>query len=156
MDWLVFLEICILRLIDEDHNYVMPLDGRSVDISWGKSLEKRHLKLIAGSPAYLAAIQGDLPIAPEVSGLDASFPNPFRQKTTIRYQLKERNDVKLTVYDVLGREVKTLVQDTQSPGPYETAWDGRDVAGNRVASGMYIYRLQAGSFAASGKMILID
>lgn len=143
-------------LVDEDHGYVVPLDGRPVAIGWDESLEKRRLTLMAGSPAFLASMQGDLPVAPDESGLLASFPNPFRQKTTIRYQLNERNGVKLTVYNMIGQEVKTLVQDMQTPGPYEATWDGRDAAGNRVASGLYIYRLQAGSFAASGKMILID
>ena len=83
-------------------------------------------------------------------------PNPFNPVTFIRYELRAPAEARLVVYDVAGRAVRTLVAGLpQVAGRYEAAWDGRDDAGRACASGVYIYRLEAGAAAESGKMALL-
>jgi hypothetical protein len=83
-------------------------------------------------------------------------PNPFNPVTFIRYELRAPADTRLTVFDVAGRVVRTLVAGLpQLAGRYEAPWDGRDDAGRACASGVYFYRLEAGGFTDSGKMALL-
>jgi DNA/RNA endonuclease YhcR with UshA esterase domain len=84
-----------------------------------------------------------------------NFPNPFNPETRIRFQLAENSDVKLMVYDVLGRKVRTLVSDRMDAGHHIINWDGLNDAGTDVASGMYVYRIKAGDFIAHRKMLLV-
>jgi aryl-phospho-beta-D-glucosidase BglC (GH1 family) len=87
--------------------------------------------------------------------LYTNYPNPFNPGTRIRYDLSERTRVVLKIYDVLGRVVRTLVNEVQNSGSQSVAWDGRDHAGRTVSSGVYVYRLQADGFTQSRKMLLL-
>lgn len=78
---------------------------------------------------------------PERFVLHANYPNPFNPETIIRYDLNQPGHVQLRIFDTLGREVATLVDATRSPGTFEARWDGRDVTGRRLSSGVYFYRL---------------
>jgi len=82
--------------------------------------------------------------------LDQNYPNPFNPKTTIRYQIPGSDDVRLTVFDQLGREVTRLVDARKDAGSYAVQFDGAT-----CASGIYYYRLQAGSFVETKKLILL-
>lgn len=84
-----------------------------------------------------------------------NYPNPFNPETIIRYSLSLVSSVKLTVYDVWGRQVRTLVKEQQSAGSYSVTWDGRSDAGLPVAAGLYLYRLQAGRHIQTRKMVLL-
>ncbi|PJB01547.1 MAG: hypothetical protein CO127_03195 [Ignavibacteria bacterium CG_4_9_14_3_um_filter_36_18] len=79
-----------------------------------------------------------------------AYPNPFNPSTTIRYQIPEDGMVTLMVYDILGREVKTLVNNFKTKGRYEVTFDA-----SNFASGLYIYEITSGSYKASKKMTLI-
>lgn len=79
---------------------------------------------------------------PTSFALSPCYPNPFNPSTTIRYQLPEPGDVRLVIYDALGQEIRVLVFETQPAGWYRVNWDGRNGAGHRVSSGVYLYRLQ--------------
>ncbi|MBL7996828.1 T9SS type A sorting domain-containing protein [bacterium] len=92
---------------------------------------------------------------PEVFELKANFPNPFNPSTTIQYGLKENTQVVLKIYNLLGQEVRNLVNETQSAGYKTVLWDGKNNAGTQVPSGIYIYKLEAGSFTSSKKMLLV-
>lgn len=87
--------------------------------------------------------------------LEQNYPNPFNPMTTIRYSLPVKSDVSLQVYDVLGREVATLVSQSQARGIYRVQWTGRDEHGTAASTGMYVVRLQAGGFVASKKILLM-
>ncbi|MFC1556106.1 T9SS type A sorting domain-containing protein [candidate division KSB1 bacterium] len=87
--------------------------------------------------------------------LSQNYPNPFNPQTTIRFELPKTSDVEIVIFDVLGREVKTLLSQYMPVGSHTQIWDGTDKFGARVASGMYIYRIQAGNYIASRKMILL-
>ena len=93
--------------------------------------------------------------APSVASLDQNYPNPFNPVTTIRFRLKERAAVSLRVYDAAGRLARVLVEASLSEGTYARTWDGKDTRGEPVSSGVYLYRLDAGSFSQTKKMILL-
>lgn len=82
---------------------------------------------------------------PENFQLHQNYPNPFNPSTATRYTLAEQSLVTITVYDILGRKIALLVQDTMPPGTHETVWDGRDDNGVPVSSGIYIFRLHTQS-----------
>lgn len=94
-------------------------------------------------------------IVPASFKLFQNIPNPFNPVTTIEYHLPKSTEVLLSVFDVTGREVITLVRSNQPVGVYKIHWNGQNVNGQSVASGIYIYRLQAGDFHQSKKMILL-
>jgi hypothetical protein len=94
-------------------------------------------------------------------GLMQNHPNPFKKLTTISYQIPSShpasripNHVSLSIYDITGRLVETLVNQPQEPGLYHVEWDSRTPESS-VASGIYFYRLQAGSFTSTKKMIIL-
>jgi hypothetical protein len=87
--------------------------------------------------------------------LDQNYPNPFNPSTTIRFALPSDATIRLSVYDILGREVRSLVNSDMAAGYHQMAWDGKNNKGTSVASGMYIYRIEAGSFISTKKMMLL-
>ena len=84
-----------------------------------------------------------------------NYPNPFNPVTVLQYDLPELSNVKLTIYDLAGRQVKSLVHETQAPGLKTIVWDARDDMGNKMGAGVYIYQLKTDNFIASKKMILV-
>ena len=84
-----------------------------------------------------------------------NYPNPFNPSTTISYSIPTNSLVSLRIYDILGREVKTLVNSEQRAGVYNMVWNGENNFGNKVASGIYIYRVIAGNNIQTKKMILM-
>ncbi len=96
---------------------------------------------------------GNLPVD---FALYQNYPNPFNPSTTIAYQLAEAGQVSLVVYDLTGNVVSTLVNESQTAGYYQTVWNGRDRRGVPVATGVYFYRLKAGTeFVKTHKMVLM-
>jgi hypothetical protein len=93
---------------------------------------------------------------PSVSTLYQNVPNPFNPTTQIRFDVATPGRVHLRVYDVAGKLVRTLVDETRPAGRYTETWAGLDVAGAKVASGVYFYRLDAAGFAATRKMVLLQ
>ncbi|HEX5133301.1 MAG TPA: Ig-like domain-containing protein [Candidatus Krumholzibacteria bacterium] len=88
-------------------------------------------------------------------GLEQNVPNPFNPTTTIKYALAADGPVSLVIYDVAGRRVRELVNEKQRADVYKLSWDGTDDRGQRVASGMYFYKLSAGSYHQTRKMLLL-
>jgi len=101
-----------------------------------------------------AAAQGHESI-PTVYSLSHAYPNPFNPNTTIRFGLPEAAPTRLVVYDILGREVRQLVEGTLEAGYHNVVWYGRDASGREVPSGLYIYRIVAGDFVKSRKMVIL-
>jgi len=93
---------------------------------------------------------------PDKFALLPNYPNPFNPETTIRYDLQQRSEVKLQVFNLLGQEVRTLVnKELQAAGAQSVRWDGKNNSGITLPSGVYIYRISAGNFTASRKMVLM-
>ena len=94
-------------------------------------------------------------VMPEKFELSQNYPNPFNPQTTIRYRLPLVSDVKLIIYNLLGQEVFRLVLSNQPAGEHFISWNGRNMRGSELSSGIYFYRLQAGDFVQTKKMVLL-
>ena len=94
-------------------------------------------------------------LLPATFFLSQNFPNPFNPSTRIEYQLPSSQHVLLVVYDVLGRQIRDLVDEVQPAGSYRTVWDGKDPSGRDAASGVYFYQLRTQSFVQTNKMVLL-
>jgi len=92
---------------------------------------------------------------PLTFSLSQNYPNPFNPVTTIRYALPKDYYVELTIYNILGQRVITLVDEKQTAGYKMVRWDSSSQSGNAVVSGIYFCRLKAGDFTATRKMILL-
>ncbi|RMH75971.1 MAG: T9SS C-terminal target domain-containing protein, partial [Calditrichaeota bacterium] len=93
--------------------------------------------------------------APVHFELHQNYPNPFNPSTVIRYALPQTADVRLEIYNLLGQRIATLVNRRQTRGRYTVIWDGRDQSGKPVASGIYLYRLEADHFVQVRKLVLL-
>jgi flagellar hook assembly protein FlgD len=93
-------------------------------------------------------------LLPNAFLLSQNYPNPFNSQTVIKYELPNDCHVELTVYNLLGQKVKILVSDHQGAGYKTVYWDSRNDKGQEVASGIYVYRLRAGEFTDTKKMVL--
>jgi PKD repeat protein len=92
---------------------------------------------------------------PEVFALHQNYPNPFNPVTRINYDLPKDDLVKITVYDMIGRQVKTLINQSQTAGYRSVRWDATNNLGEPVSAGLYMYVIQAGEFRETRKMILL-
>ena len=88
--------------------------------------------------------------APNKFHVSQNYPNPFNPSTIIKYDVAKQGYVKILVYDILGREVKTLVNELLKPGRYEALFDG-----SNLTTGVYYYRMNAGDYSETKKMLLI-
>jgi hypothetical protein len=95
-----------------------------------------------------------LPVLP-ANRLSAAVPNPFNPSTTIRYSIEKGGNTELSVYDVAGRRIRTLVSGFVPEGDHEVTWNGQDDRGMPAASGVYFYRLSTGGFVETRKMVLL-
>jgi hypothetical protein len=96
--------------------------------------------------------EGELPAQ---FSLSANYPNPFNPETRISYFIPKASHVRLEIFNILGQSIRTLVDEEQMAGGKEVTWDGRNENGSEVASGVYLYRLEAGNLSQSKKMVLI-
>ncbi|MDP4268230.1 MAG: T9SS type A sorting domain-containing protein [Bacteroidota bacterium] len=92
---------------------------------------------------------------PTTFSLSNAYPNPFNPTTNIQFNIAKSENVKLVVFNILGQQVKTLMNGELKAGSYTATWNGKDEFGNSVASGIYFYRLESQSFNATKKMILM-
>lgn len=97
----------------------------------------------------------ELTVIPTEFALGQNYPNPFNPATVIRFDLPQELYVTVKIYDMLGREVKTLVADTKAAGSYSVQWAGDNNTGSVVAAGTYLYRITAGSFVQTKKMVFL-
>ena len=102
---------------------------------------------------YVMAIDGaDIP---EVFALHQNYPNPFNPTTTLKYDLPEDAMVNITIYDMMGRVVKTMVNSQQNAGFKSVRWNATNDKGAPVSAGLYLYTIQAGEFRQTKKMVLL-
>lgn len=92
---------------------------------------------------------------PKEFNLAPNYPNPFNSITRIKYNLPENSDVHISIYDMLGRQVRTLVNQSQEAGYRTIIWNGMDDNGSPVSTGLYLYMIKAGDFSQTRKMLLL-
>lgn len=135
--------------------------GYQVRTGWGMP---QHIRVSTGllkeMRGFIRALkdilsQGVVAGTQPIFGLNRVYPNPFHTQCTIKITTFGHEKVSLAIYDASGRKVQTLVNETLTPGVHHITWDGRDVHGRRVASGVYVVNLLQGEFATSVKVTLI-
>jgi hypothetical protein len=113
---------------------------------------------------YITILEADIAVSveiPDISSLPESFelhqnyPNPFNPETIIRYDIPRAGYVRISVYNMLGEVIRTLVNGHKSLGSHEVRWNGKDDSGNQVVSGVYVYTIESGNFKKSRKMTLL-
>ena len=115
--------------------------------------ENGALTLGVNASAAVLSINGEL--LPEVFSLHQNYPNPFNPVTKLRYDLPENGLVTIIIYDMLGRQVKTLINQTQDSGYRSVIWDATNDYGKPVSAGIYLYQIQAGEYMQTKKMVLL-
>ncbi|MBI5472969.1 MAG: T9SS type A sorting domain-containing protein [Ignavibacteriae bacterium] len=120
-----------------------------LDFNTGFAVGDGGVILKTTSGGIIVGVDENDPSSPQTFALHQNYPNPFNPTTEIRYQTSEVRYVSLKVYDLLGREVATLVNEVKPPGTYTVQWDA-----SNQASGVYFYQLRAGGFAETRKLIL--
>ncbi len=116
------------------------------------------------SRALVEFMMGDTPtgtdnddptVLPTEFAVGQNYPNPFNAATTISFALPRSADVRLDIFNILGQKVRTLADQPMEPGMHRIEWDSKDERGYPVASGIYLYRLRAGEYSTTRKMVLI-
>ena len=99
---------------------------------------------------YVTGVDDKIDLIPKKFSISQNYPNPFNPVTKINYSIPRTSSVSLKIYDILGREIKTLVEEVKVAGYYEINFDG-----SNLSSGVYFYRIQAGGFVETKKLILM-
>lgn len=98
---------------------------------------------------------GPEPDIPTIFGLSTNYPNPFSHSTIIKYQLPQRADVAISIYNIKGQKIRTLISKEKEAGYHNTCWDGKDDNGVKVSNGIYFYRFETDKFKETKKMLFI-
>lgn len=118
-----------------------------------------RLKQIDNSGSFAFSDEVEVELIPSQFVLFQNYPNPFNPSTEIKYQIIDNGSVKITVLDLLGREVKTLINEETLPGIYRTTWNGEDNNNLNVSTGVYFYRIDFSGanshFTQTKKMLLV-
>lgn len=135
----------------DPENDGIPLKSLGVHEHWNNSTDKQYsrnlgtgegIELIEVINKSTTSVEGNHNDVPETFKLFTNYPNPFNPSTTICYSLPVSADVKLNIYNLSGQKVRTLINQHQSSGTFEISWDGHNDNSVRVASGIYIYRME--------------
>ncbi len=103
----------------------------------------------------VTSVEQDPTALPTEYRLEQNYPNPFNPTTTIRFALPEASHVALRIFNMLGQEIRTLVDSQYGAGYHSVRWDGKTESGNAAASGVYVYQFRAGDFLQTRKMLLL-
>jgi len=157
-----WVELEVATAISGNGTFSFGMKNNSADLVHYSSKEGTNppeLVIQTAAPAVAKtnfAAPEEAPIAPEEFRLAQNYPNPFNPETRITYELPEATHVRLAIYDILGHEVAVLVDGDKPAGYHSAVWDSRNRQGHYVSAGMYFYRLVAGEFNASRKMVLLQ
>ena len=134
-------------------------------VYWNYQMLKNDGSYGIHNPFYVLSIYnasmgviGIKPVSNEIPNkfeLGQNYPNPFNPTTTIKFSIAKISNVTVKIYDILGREVMTLVDSKLSPGKYDVKWSAVNNSGHMVASGIYFYRIETGEFTDVKKMVLL-
>jgi hypothetical protein len=149
-------QIGLARAVDSHFTFIdsLTFQAQQRNRSFGRTQDGGGTWVTFASPTPGAGNQptgvGPVTPMPVVFALEQNFPNPFNPTTVVRYQVPAVSDVRIVVYDMLGREVGVLVNERKPPGTFEVKWDG-----TRFATGVYVCRMIAGEYVKTRRMLLI-
>jgi len=121
-----------------------------LDCSWGLGGPRSDMGAYGGGDSLITGIFDNMPFLPDRFLLLQNYPNPFNARTTISFILPQSQNVQLTVYDLLGRKVETLIDEEKQAGQHQAVWDA-----SGHSSGVYFYRIESGDYTDTRKMILL-
>jgi hypothetical protein len=124
-------------------------------IRGGQSAQDLQTVIVSSGPIFCKRAAEEVVQIPAKFDLHQNFPNPFNPQTEIRFDLPEEAHVQVVIFDLLGREVRTLVDKDAKAGYHSIVWDGKDRSGQTVASGVYLYQMSAGNFREVKKLTLV-
>ena len=161
-DWQDALVMDIITYTGDVTDPVSPVDSTKwtllktgVDSShmlFAEPLTAQQMSLLS---IPISSVAGNDGAVPSTFALEQNYPNPFNPTTTINFTLPTTGEVKLRVYNLLGEQVRTLINGSYVAGAHSVEWDGRNDNGVPLSGGMYIYRLEADNQVQSRKMILL-
>ena len=146
------------------HISIVDIQKRSIEYDFlssgfeiqNKSSLSYDLKLVAGDLDYVIQKSEDiLENIPDQYALSQNYPNPFNPITRMNYQLPKRSRVIISIYNIMGQEVRTLLNQDQDYGAHSIMWNGVDQFGKTMATGVYFARMSTGSFSQTKKMLLL-
>jgi hypothetical protein len=147
------LHVSIVDIQKREIEYDFP--GSSIEIQHKTSLSY-DLKLVAGDLDYVIQKSEDiLENIPKEYALSQNYPNPFNPITKMNYQLPKRSRVIISIYNIIGQEVRTLLNEDQDYGVHSITWNGVDQYGKAMATGVYFARMSTGGFSQTKKMLLL-
>lgn len=142
-------------LLDKDRKIPIVLNNGTAEIMTREN-GKSNFRIIVGTEDYAKLHSDNISLQAYEYALYQNYPNPFNPTTIITYQLKEKSDVTLEIFNILGERINSIVNNiVQDPGQHIVTWNGKNSSGEKVASGIYIYRIKADNFISSKKMILL-
>jgi protocatechuate 3,4-dioxygenase beta subunit len=131
---------------------VTGVSENAVGVTIGAGRSASNIDLIVPG---VTAVEEQAAELPTTYDLAQNFPNPFNPETSVKYQVPVRTNVSLRVYNALGQEVRTLVNEVKGAGVYSAVWDGKDNHGRQLTTGIYLVRLEAGDFVMTRKMAMV-
>jgi hypothetical protein len=147
-------EAAIDGIADTCYVYGGSSQGPRAEFAWTVSAKDHEFSAASPDTFTVRSSRAGFGV-PTAPGLHQNFPNPFNPGTTIRYDLRNRGHVTLTIYNILGQEIRTLIDEVRPEGFWSIEWDGRDNRGAAVASGVYLCKLETPGHSSSRKMTLV-
>lgn len=141
-----------LRAIDTDRDAPLAIENGRFTVQLTPDQPERHVRLVLGTASFTETKIADVPTT---TGLGAAYPNPFTSSMAVEYRLDEAKQVTVAVYDMLGRRVRTLTDGRVQPGLHTVTWNGENADGIPASSGVYVVRMQAGSFVGTRRIVLV-
>ncbi len=156
--------------LPSNYNYNIPANGTQIfTLSYttgNQSLNISDMITITSNDAFNPAYAIDVTLQtavsnpndgllPVITKLDGNYPNPFNPETAIRFSLKDASHVRISVFNIKGQLVKSLVDSNLTPGNHKVVWNGKDSNGRSVTSGIYLYRMETNDYNKTMKMMLM-
>ena len=141
-------------VIDRDRNERLPITNQSVQVPVKPNESTRRLRVVVGTEAFAKRNSGGASLDVPDTALLPNAPNPFRESTTLSYQLAKEQPVTIAIYDLLGRRVTTLVDGPRERGVHQIEWSAGE-GRTALSSGVYICRMQAGAYTGTRKLVLV-
>jgi hypothetical protein len=140
-----------VRQLQTAYNYFLVLE----DGSYGVHNTKYAVNLLGYSLSVITGVPWNPEEVPLSYNLEQNYPNPFNPSTKIGFSLPTHEYVRIDVYDILGGRVATLIDEERPAGSYQVTWDGTGDNGTPIASGVYLYKIQAGTYSLTKKMVFL-
>tara|TARA_Y100001958_G_C20944830_1_gene349768 strand:- start:5 stop:694 length:690 start_codon:yes stop_codon:yes gene_type:complete len=158
-DWLSLTNYISSEIIEEDTSMILQLEN-DTRYYWGvKVIDSDGFSLLGNDSLPQELIIGNLKAndisTPLKFSLHQNYPNPFNPNTKIKYDIAKQGNVSLSIYDIKGRKIISLVNKQQDVGSYSVLWNGKDKFGNVLPGGIYIYRINSDSFMDTKKLIFL-